>query len=293
MTHQAGFINIIGKPNVGKSTFINALVGEKVAIVSHKPQTTRHRTLGIVNGDDYQMVFSDTPGVLKPKYEMHKAMMRFVELALEDADLLILMVEVNEDPQKHREIIERVKKPDVPVLLIINKIDRSSQEKVKNRMAEWNAFFDEELIIPLSATEGFNLERVKNLILKRLPESPPFFEKDIFTDRTERFLVSEIIREKIFFRYKQEVPYSTDVQVAQFTEEDDIIYIYADIWVNKKSQKPILIGNKGAALKDIGTQARKELEEFFNKKVYLELFVKVRENWRENPNRLKELGWES
>lgn len=293
MTHKAGFINVIGLPNAGKSTFINALVGEKVAIVTPKPQTTRRRTMGIVNEEDCQMVFSDTPGVMKPRYEMQKAMMRYVELALEDADILILMVEAKDSIQKHQELIEKIKKNKVPAMLVINKIDLSTQEDVVNKIEEWKTHFDEELIIPVSATEGFNLERVKMLIRERLPESPPFYEKDLFTDRSERFLAAEVIREKVFFRFKEEVPYSTEVHVEAFEEEEDIIRIYADIWVNKKTQKPILIGNKGDALKTIGTQARKELEEFFQKKVYIELFVKVRENWRENPGRLKELGWES
>lgn len=294
MEHKSGFVNIIGRPNVGKSTLINALVGEKVSIVSPKVQTTRQRVLGILNGENWQMVFSDTPGYLKPKYLLQESMMRSVNEALDDADIILYMVEVGEHPEKHEWWMDRLKKLKVPVFLLINKVDLSDQETLERRIKEWQAAFPfpEERIWPISATEGFNLPKLHERLLELLPEHPPYFPPEQYTDRSERYLASEVVREKIFLYYKQEIPYSVEVIVQQFKEEEEIIRIMADIIVARESQKPILIGKGGLALKRIGTAARADLEEAFRKQVFLELFVKVRENWRENKNYLKDYGYD-
>lgn len=289
---KAGFVNIFGKPNVGKSTLVNALTGEKVSIVSHKPQTTRHRTAGILNKEDMQIIFTDTPGIIEPKYEMHKAMMRMVSMALEDADIIVYMVDENDEIDNHLVTIEKAKKTNKPVFLVINKIDLISQIEVNDLISKWSKYFSTDEIIPLSAIKNFNFERLLNHIIDALPEHPAYYDEDIFTDRPLRFLVSEIIREKIFLKYKQEIPYSVEVVTTSFKEEEKITFIQSEIFVNRKSQVPILIGNKGEALKRIGIAARKDIEEILQKQVHLEMFVKARENWRNNPAWLKQFGFD-
>jgi GTP-binding protein Era len=292
MSFRSGFVNIVGKPNVGKSTLINALLGEKVSIVSPKIQTTRHRILGILNGENYQIVFSDTPGfIAQPRYKMHEAMMKSVYQALEDGDVLFFIVDVYEKVEKNL-TLDKILKSEKPVYLLLNKIDRVEQNKAEELMKEWNQFLPMENIIPVSALKKFNLERVIKTAVEKLPEHPPYFPADQYTDRTERFLASEVIREKIFLHFKQEIPYSTEVAVTAFKEEENIIRISAEIFVERRSQKGILIGQGGEALKRVGTQARLEMEKQFGKKVFLELFVKVREDWRENKRFLREFGYE-
>ena len=291
--YKSGFANIIGHPNVGKSTFLNAVLGEKISIVTPKKQTTRHRIRGILTGRNYQVVFSDTPGILDPKYLLQKRMMQFVNQAMEDADVFLYMVNANDAPESHNAYIEKLQERSVPVVLLINKIDLSDQQAVENLVAVYKERIPEENITPVSALQQFNLASVVKRLVTLLPENPPFFPEDQVTDRSERFIVSEIIREKILFKFKQEVPYSIQVNVVEFDEQQDIINIRGEIVVNKRSQKPILIGKNGQALKAIGTQARKDIETFLNKQVYLELFVKVRENWRDNENFLNRFGYRS
>ncbi|WP_445384151.1 GTPase Era [Robiginitalea sp. IMCC44478] len=291
--HKAGFVNIIGNPNVGKSTLMNALVGERLSIITSKAQTTRHRILGIVNGDDFQVVFSDTPGIIKPAYELQESMMDFVRSALKDADVLLYMVEVGEKGLKDEEFLKKLKKTKVPLLLLINKIDTSEQEKLEAQVQFWNEELPAAEVIPISALERFNLDTVFNRILELLPESPPYFPKDQLTDKPERFFVNEIIREKILQHYKKEVPYSVEIETESFEETDDIIRIGAVIMVERETQKGIIIGHKGSALKRVGTEARKDMEAFFDKKVFLELFVKVNKNWRSDSRQLRRFGYQS
>ena len=291
-THKAGFVNIIGKPNVGKSTLMNVLIGERLSIISSKAQTTRHRIMGIINDDDYQIVFSDTPGMLKPKYELHKNMMGFVHMALEDADVILFVTDLFETDAEIEDVIEKINQSGVPVLLVINKIDLSKDNKLEEVTAYWTQRIKAETVIPISATESFNTERILMEILDRLPAHPPFYDKEELTDRPERFFASEIIREKIFFNYKKEIPYSTEVSIEDFIEDENIIRIRATIFVERKSQKGIVIGEGGKALKRVGIQAREEMEKFFGKKIFLETFVKVEEDWRKNKNKLRKFGYD-
>lgn len=288
---KAGFVNIVGFPNVGKSTLLNAFMKEKVSIVTPKAQTTRNRILGFLNTGDYQVIFSDTPGILEPRYELQRAMLFHVEEALEDADILIYMTEAGDSPEKHSEYVAKIRELKIPVFLVINKADEVSQEKATSVYEYWRNEFQEDEIYLISALHDFNIDQLLNGILEKLPVHPPYFDEDILTDKSERFIASEIIREKIFLIYKQEVPYSTEVVVNSFKESDDIIRISADIYVERESQKPILIGKRGSSIKRTGTLAREEMEKFFSKKIYLELFVKVKENWRNNRNMLKSLGY--
>ncbi|WP_375584089.1 GTPase Era [Cyclobacterium xiamenense] len=290
--HKAGFVNIIGKPNVGKSTLMNALLGEKLSIISSKAQTTRHRILGIMNEPDYQIVFSDTPGMLKPKYELHKSMMSFVNLSLEDADVIVFVTDLFEDDADIEEIIEKMNASGVPVLLLINKIDLNKDDKLEEVTRYWQDRIQAVETIPVSALENFNLQKVLKEILDRMPVHPPFYDKEELSDRPERFFASEIIREKIFTHYKKEIPYSTEVRVEEFEETEQLIRMRALIYVERPSQKGILIGDKGKALKRVGTLARQEMEKFFGKKVFLETYVKVEENWRKNKNKLRKFGYD-
>lgn len=290
-TFQSGFVNIIGQPNVGKSTLLNALLGEKISIVTPKKQTTRHRIHGILTTNRYQIVFSDTPGILQPKYLLHKRMMGFVQQALEDADVFLYLVEAHEDSEKHGEYMQTLLEKGVPVLLILNKVDLADQEQVEQQIQAYNQWLPAENIIPISATKAFNLQRILMRILDYLPENPPFFPDDQVTDKTERFIVSEIIREKVLYKFKQEIPYSVEVDITEFDEQPEIVNIRAEIIANKKSQKPILIGEKGQALKKVGSEARADIENFLNKQVFLDLYVKVRENWRDKERFLNQFGY--
>ncbi|ANW96669.1 GTPase Era [Wenyingzhuangia fucanilytica] len=291
MTHKAGFVNIIGNPNVGKSTLMNAFVGEKLSIITSKAQTTRHRILGIVNGDDYQIMFSDTPGIIKPAYEMQTSMMDFVKSAFEDADILIYMVEIGEKELKDEAFFNKIQSSKVPVMLLINKIDTSNQQEIEEKLAYWEEKVPKANVYLISALEKFNIEPVFDKIKELLPESPAFYPKDQLTDKPERFFVNEAIREKILLNYKKEIPYAVEIETEEFFEEDNIIRIRAIIMVERETQKGIIIGHKGAALKKVGMQARKDLEIFFDKKVFLELYVKVNKNWRSNDRQLKRFGY--
>jgi len=291
MTHKAGFVNIIGNPNVGKSTLMNALVGEKLSIITPKAQTTRHRILGIVNTEDYQIVFSDTPGIIKPTYGLQESMMDFVKSAFEDADVLILMVEVGEKDIKNESFFQKIVHSKIPVILLLNKIDTSSQDVVEEKLGYWKEKVPNASIFIISALEKFNVDNVLQRIIELLPESPPFYPKDQLTDKPERFFVNEKIREKILMHYKKEIPYSVEVETESFIEEEDLIKIRSVIMVERDTQKGIIIGHKGAAIKRVGTEARKDLELFFNKKVFMELFVKVNKNWRSDNNQLKRFGY--
>lgn len=292
MAHRSGFVNIIGNPNVGKSTLMNALVGEKLSIVTSKAQTTRHRIMGIVNGEDWQIVYSDTPGILRPNYRLQQNMLHFVDTAIGDADVILYVTDTVETADKNAEYVGKLNKVECPVIIIVNKIDISSQDKVKELMEKWQETVPKAAIIPVSALEKFNLESVLSAIIERLPECPPWFDKDIFTDKNLRFFASEIIREKILFFYKEEIPYSCQVEVESFKEGAERYDIGAVIYVMRESQKGIVIGKGGAALKKIGTQARIEMEDFFEKKVFLRLYVKVDPDWRENKKELKRFGYE-
>ncbi|HOO42316.1 MAG TPA: GTPase Era [Bacteroidales bacterium] len=291
MTHKAGFVNIIGNPNVGKSTLMNALVGEKLSIITSKAQTTRHRIMGIVNEPDYQIIYSDTPGILKPNYRLQENMMQFVDTALGDADIILYVTDVVETVTKNPEYIQKLNRIAIPVLIVLNKIDKSSQEEVKALMEQWHSLVPKAELFPVSALERFNLEALFSRILELLPESPPWFEKDRFTDKSLRFFASEIIREKIFLNYSQEIPYSVEVTIEAFIENNQRYDIRAVINVMRDSQKGIIIGKQGSALKRVGTQARLDMEAFFEKKVFLELFVKVVPDWRENKTRLRQFGY--
>lgn len=290
--HRAGFVNIIGNPNVGKSTLMNALVGEKLSIVTSKAQTTRHRIMGIVNGEDYQIVYSDTPGILKPNYRLQEKMLGFVDSALGDADIVLYVTDIVEKRDKNEEYINKLKTIACPIILVINKIDTSSQEKVVSLMEEWKKELPEAEIIPVSAKEKFNLESVVDSIMTKLPEAPAWFDKDAFTDRNLRFFASEIIREQILLNYDKEIPYCTEVVIETFKEGKERLDIEAIIYVMRQSQKGILIGKSGSALKKTGTRARIEMEDFFQKKVFLSMFVKVDENWRESRRELRKFGYE-
>ncbi|WP_299118286.1 GTPase Era [uncultured Tenacibaculum sp.] len=291
MTHKAGFVNIIGNPNVGKSTLMNALVGEKLSIITSKAQTTRHRILGIVNNEDYQVVFSDTPGIIKPAYELQASMMDFVKSAFEDADVLIYMVEVGEKELKNEAFFNKIINSKIPVILLLNKIDKSSQEEVEEKIAYWRNKVPNSFVYVISALEKFNVETVFYKIIELLPEAPPFYPKDQLTDKPERFFVNEKIREKILQHYKKEIPYSVEVETEEFVEEEKIIKIRAVIMVERETQKGIIIGHKGSAIKRVGTEARKDLQQFFDKKVFLDLYVKVNKNWRSNERQLKRFGY--
>ena len=290
--HRAGFVNIIGNPNVGKSTLMNALVGEKLCIVTAKAQTTRHRIMGIVNGEDFQIVYSDTPGILKPNYRLQKNMMNFVDGALGDADIILYVTDTVEKPDKNAEYVEKLRRLDCPVILVINKIDISDQPKVMELMAYWKEQLPGAVVIPASAQERFNLDSIFDAIVERLPVCPPWYDKDTFTDRNLRFFASEIIREKILLNYGEEIPYSCEVEIESFKEEPERYEIGAVIYVLRDSQKGILIGKGGAAMKRLGTQSRIEMEDFFQKKVFLSLFVKVDPDWRESRRELRRFGYE-
>jgi len=291
MGHKSGFVNIIGKPNVGKSTLMNAMVGEKLAIVTNKAQTTRHRIHGIVNTEDYQIVFSDTPGILAPAYKLQETMFKAAQSALKDADVIMYMAEAGESPDPENEFLMKLGKMKIPVLLVINKIDISSPEKLEESSAAWNTVLPGAEIIPVSALEKFNIEYLFKRITELLPEGPPFFDKEALTDKSERFFTGEIIREKILLNYKKEIPYSVEIEIESFKEEEDIIRIRALIYVERESQKGIIIGHKGTTLKKVGQESRLEMEQFFNKKVYLELNVKVKKDWRNNELQLKKFGY--
>ena len=289
--HRAGFINIIGNPNVGKSTLMNNLVGEKLSIITSKAQTTRHRILGIVNGDNFQLIFSDTPGIIKPSYELQDSMMDFVKSALEDADVLIYMVEIGEKSIKDSEVHDKIQSAKIPTIILLNKIDLSTQEDIKNQINIWSNQYPNTEIYPVSALNNFNTEKVINRIIELIPESPAYFPKDQLTDKPERFFVNEKLREKILLYYNKEIPYSVEVQTEEFKEEESIIRIRSIILVERESQKGIIIGHNGVALKKIGSKARIDLEKFFGKKIFIELHVKVSKNWRSNSNQLRKFGY--
>lgn len=288
--HKAGFVSIIGKPNVGKSTLMNALVGEKLSIITSKAQTTRHRIMGILNGEDFQIVYSDTPGIIQPKYELHHSMMSFVNASLEDADIILVVTDIFE---KHDEddVLKKLQRADCPVFLLINKVDLASQKITEEKISYWKDKVSAKEIIPVSALLGFNIDKIFQLILDHLPEHPAYFDKDELTDKPERFFAAEILREKIFLNYKKEIPYSTAVIIEEFIEEETIIRIRALILVERPSQKGILIGHRGEALKKIGREARLDMEKFFGKKIFLEQYVKVEPDWRTKENKLRNLGY--
>ncbi len=288
--HRSGFVSIIGKPNVGKSTLMNQMIGEKLSIITSKAQTTRHRIMGILNGDDFQIVYSDTPGIIQPQYELHKSMMRFVHTSLDDADLILFVTDIFEQYDED-DVIKKLKNIDVPVYLLINKIDLATQEQVEEKIEYWHKHIEPNMVIPISALNNFNVDKVFNEVLAAMPKHPPYFGKDAFTDKPERFFASEIIREKIFTNYKKEVPYSCEVVITAFEDEENIIRIYADILVERKSQKVIVIGKGGEKIKKVGTEARLDLEEFFGKKIYLETHVKVEDKWRLESRKLKRFGY--
>jgi len=293
MGHKAGFVNILGNPNVGKSTVMNAMTGAKLSVITKKMQTTRHRIKGIVNGNDFQIVYSDTPGILKPVYKLQETMMKFVNTALIDADVILFITDVVEKPGKNPEYIDRIRKSGLPVLVLINKIDLSDTQEVTKLFDYWSEVFPGSEVIPVSAKEKFNIDVVFDRILELLPESPPYFGKDELTDRSERFFMQEIIREKILLNYRKEVPYSAEVEVEEFKEKDNIINVSAVIYVIRESQKGIIIGKGGKMIKKVGREARMDAEEFFGKKIYLELFVKVAKDWRDKENQLKNFGYDA
>lgn len=289
--HKAGFVNIIGAPNVGKSTLMNVLVGERLSIITSKAQTTRHRILGIVNDNDFQIIFSDTPGIIDPAYKMHEGMMSFVNSAISDADVILAMVEVQEKNFKDESILEKLQKTTTPVILLINKIDEVEQDFLEEKVNYWSEQVPNAKVFPVSALHNFNVDQVMMEIKATLPESPAYYDKDTLTDKPEKFFVSEIIREKILLNYKKEIPYSCEVEVEEFKEEEKIIRIRAVIMVIRDSQKGIIIGHQGKPLKRVGTQARLDMEKFFDKKVFLELYVKVNKDWRNNETQLKRFGY--
>lgn len=291
MTHKAGFINIVGNPNVGKSTLMNALVGERLSAISPKAQTTRHRIFGILNKPNYQLVFSDTPGVIKPAYALQESMMTFVKSAFEDADVFLYMIEPGEKALKNEGFFKHLQETDTPVLLLINKVDTIDQEKLEETNQYWHSQLPNAEIIPISALKNFHTDYLLQRLEELIPESPPFFDKDAITDRSERFIMSEIIREKILRNYKKEVPYSVEVEIEEFKEDDEIIRIRAIIYVARESQKGILIGHKGQKLKQVGIDARKEAEAFFGKQIFLDTHVKINKDWRTNNNQLKRFGY--
>ena len=290
--HRSGFVNIIGNPNVGKSTLMNALVGERLSIITSKAQTTRHRIMGIVNGEDFQIVYSDTPGILKPNYKLQEKMMKFVRGAITDADVLLYVTDTVEDSDRSAEIIEKVRLSGIPTIVVINKVDLTTPDKLVTLVEKWQALLPDAIIAPCSAKENFNVEGVFNLILERLPEGEPFYPKDTLTDKTLRFFASEIIREKILLNYDKEIPYSCEIAIESYKEEPTIDRISATIYVARNSQKGIVIGHKGEKLKKVGQAARHDIEAFLGKKVFLELYVKVNEDWRNNDRQLKRFGYE-
>jgi GTP-binding protein Era len=291
MSHKSGFVNILGNPNVGKSTIMNALVGEKLSIISPKAQTTRHRIMGIVNGENFQIVYSDTPGILRPRYKLQETMMNSVNSALSDADLILYITDVTEQTADQGEYIDKIKASGVPVIIAINKIDLTNQGDLEKIVESWHLAFPQSPVIPVSALNNFNLEALLLAVLEKLPESPPYFPKDQLTDKYERFFASEIIREKILFHYKKEIPYSVEIEIESFSEEKNITRIRALIHVARDSQKGIIIGHNGNMLKRVGTEARKDMEDFFRKKIFLELYVKVTKDWRDKPAALKRFGY--
>ena len=293
MEHKSGFVNIIGNPNVGKSTLMNAMVGERLSIITPKAQTTRHRIFGILNEPEYQIVFSDTPGVIQPAYKMQEHMMKFVSDAFEDADVFLYLVEPGDRALKDEGFFQKLSTTSVPVLLIVNKIDTTTQEALEEEVGYWQTSLPNAEIIPISALEGANTDYLLSRLKELVPVSPPYFDKDALTDKTERFFVSEIIREQILLNYKKEIPYSVEVDVEEFKEEEDIIRMRCIIYVARDSQKGILIGHKGSRLKAVGIGARKQLEAFFAKKVHVETFVKVKKNWRDNDLQLKRFGYKN
>jgi len=289
--HKAGFVNIVGNPNVGKSTLMNSLVGEKLSIITSKAQTTRHRILGIVNGDDFQLVLSDTPGVIKPSYELQSSMMDFVKSAIEDADVLIYMIEIGESSLKDENLFNKIKSSSIPVVVLINKIDLSNQDELESQVGKWSKKLPNAEIFPISALKEFQVDNLLKRLIELLPECPPYFPKDQLTDKPERFFVNEIIREKILINYNKEIPYSVEILTEEFKEDKKIIRIRSVIMVERNSQKGIIIGHKGSALKKIGIESRKDLETFFGKQIYIELFVKVNKNLRSNQHQLKRFGY--
>jgi GTP-binding protein Era len=292
MAHKSGFVNIIGNPNVGKSTLMNAMVGEKLSIITSKMQTTRHRIKGIVNGEDFQIVYSDTPGILKPAYKLQESMLGFVNTALVDADILLYVTDVVEDFSKNSDYLEKIKSAEVPVIVLINKIDLTDQQNLISLVEKWREIIPKAEVMPISAKEKFNLDYVFKRILANLPEGSAFFPKDELTDRNERFFASEIIREKILLFYDKEIPYSVEIEVEEFNDEPDLLSIRAVINVARETQKGIIIGHQGKALKRVGTEARLDMEEFFGKKVFLETFVKVAKDWRDKEGQLRNFGYE-
>lgn len=291
MEHKAGFVNIIGNPNVGKSTLMNAFVGERLSIITSKAQTTRHRILGIVNGEDFQVILSDTPGIIKPAYEMQKSMMDFVKSAFEDADVLIYMVEIGEKELKDEDFFNKIIHSKIPVLLLLNKIDKSNQEQLEEQIALWKEKVPNAEIYPISALENFNVKEVFARILELLPVSPPYYPKDALTDKPERFFVNETVREKILLNYDKEIPYAVEIETEEFLEDEKIIRIRSVIMVERDTQKGIIIGHKGAALKKVGMQSREDLEKFFGKQIHIELYVKVNKDWRSNAFQLRRFGY--
>jgi GTP-binding protein Era len=292
MAHKSGFVNIVGNPNVGKSTLMNAMVGEKLSIITSKMQTTRHRIKGIVNGEDFQIVYSDTPGILKPVYKLQESMLKFVDTALIDADVLLYVTDLVEDFEKNTDYLQKIKTAEVPVLVLINKIDLSDQPTVMKLIERWKELVPQAEIIPISAKEKFNLDYVFNRIVANLPEGMPYFPKDELTDRNERFFAQEIIREKILLFYEKEIPYSVEVEVESFKDEERLLSIGAVIYVARDTQKGIIIGHQGKALKKVGKEARLDMEEFFGKKVFLELYVKVAKDWRDKEGQLRSFGYD-
>ncbi|WP_294819480.1 GTPase Era [uncultured Flavobacterium sp.] len=291
MSHKAGFVNIIGNPNVGKSTLMNAFVGERLSIITSKAQTTRHRILGIVNGDDFQVVLSDTPGIIKPAYELQSSMMDFVKSAFEDADVLIYMVEIGEKELKDDSFFNKIIHAKIPVLLLLNKIDKSTQEQLEEQVQFWTEKVPNAEIYPISALQNFNVKEVFSRIIELLPDSPPYYPKDTLTDKPERFFVNETIREKILLHYDKEIPYAVEIETEEFIESDEIIRIRALIMVERDTQKGIIIGHKGEAIKRVGMEARADLEKFFGKQIHIEMFVKVNKDWRSNNYQLRRFGY--
>jgi GTPase len=291
-SHKSGFVNILGNPNVGKSTLMNALVGERLSIITSKAQTTRHRIQGIVNGEDFQIVYSDTPGILDPKYKLQESMLKAVNTAFLDADIILYVTDVVETTEKYNDYIERLVNSEIPVLIVLNKIDLSDQGTVVKKMEELKTRVPQSEVIPVSALRKFNLTTVFDRILELLPESPPYYPKDELTDKSERFFVSEIIREKILILYQKEIPYSVEIEVEKFKESDSLIKISTVVYVARDTQKSIIIGKGGEMLKKVGTMARKDMEKFFDKKVFLELFVKVKKDWRNSDYQLKRFGYQ-
>ena len=292
MSHRSGFVNILGNPNVGKSTIMNALVGERLSIITSKAQTTRHRIMGIVNGEDFQIVYSDTPGILRPQYKLQETMMNFVNSALYDADMILYVTDVLERTANEGEYIDKIKESGIPVIIAVNKVDLTNQDDLEKVVEAWHIAFPDSPVLPVSGLKKFNLDSLLNAILAKLPESPPYFPKDQLTDKYERFFASEIIREKILINYKKEIPYSVEIEIEEFKDEKNILKIRALIHVTRDSQKGIIIGHKGSMLKRVGTEARHDMEDFFKKKIFLELYVKVTKDWRDKPLALKRFGYQ-